>query len=232
MNLRKDMVREFLDLPMRTYQALRKYLFFRQSEKNLNPTWDYDTITLKLFMHIAKTGEVELCGGMEQWESIVQKNSIANEVHEYSNYVESLKSHALLVNQYIVTKAHIDKLSMPVFGYGKIDIESFNYLLSKGYNIATHSKEAYIKSLTSALKKRENLLTRINMKRKELERIALQQQEKPGQEKNLEQLLAVLSLNLGFPVQDDITLARYNEYNKIIRKQQEQQKANGRNNQR
>lgn len=182
-------------------------------------------------MHIAKTGEVNLLNdglGFEAWEEIVRRNCIANEIHEYKNYLDALKSHALLVNQYITDKAHINKLILPVFGSGKIDMSSIEYLKSKGYVIDTSSKENYVSSLKVALSKRENLMTRINMKKKEIEKIALQQKAN-GEEKSLEQILAALSFQLGFPVTDDITLARYNEYNKIVRHQQSASKQHGRN---
>ena len=168
-------------------------------------------------MHIAKTGDVNLIrGGAEVWEEIVRLNCIANEVHEYQNYINALRSHALLVNQYINDKAHIMKL---VYTDSIVSVGSVEYLRNKGYTIDTTSNEKYAESLTAALKKRENLMTRINMKRKELERITLQ--KKSGEaERSLEQLLAMVSVQVGFQLEADITLARFNEYARIIKVRQ------------
>jgi lipase chaperone LimK len=175
-------------------------------------------------MEIAKTGNVSLLNSknnLETWEEIVRLNCVNNEMHEYINYLNALRSLSLLVNQYITVKAHISKLSLPVFTGDKIDLASVEYLRSKGYEINMESKEKYIESLKVCLKKRENLMTRINMKRKEIERLSIQQKG-GSEEKGIEQLLASLSFQLGFTVSDDITLARFNEYNRIIKIQQEQ----------
>jgi hypothetical protein len=183
-------------------------------------------------MHIARTGNVSLLNdglGPEAWEEIVRRNCIANEVHEYQTYLNALRSHALLVNQYIADKAHINKLMLPVLGGGKINVGSLEYLRNKGYVIDTTTKESYIASLKGALRKRENLMTRINMKKKEIERIALQQKGGKGEDRSVEQLLAALSFQIGFPIAEDVTLARFNEYSRIVRIQQSETQRHGRN---
>jgi len=186
---------------------------------------------LKLFIHIAKTGEVGLLKSSNNtlaWEEIVRKNCLVNDVHEYTNYLNALRSLSLLINQYICVKAHIDKLSIPVFTGSKIDMKSVEYLNDKGYSIDFSSKENYVESLKSALKKRENLMTRINMKRKEIESITTQQKT-GGEEKSMEQLLASLSFQLGFTINDDVTLARFNEYGRIIKVKNSEVNRHGRN---
>jgi len=177
-----------------------------------------------LSIQIAKTGNINLLNAKnneEAWEEIVRKNCAANEVQDYKNLTDALRSQALLVNQYINDKAHIMKLAV------KVDKGSIEYLRNKGYKIDTSSTEDYAESLNDALKKRENLRTRINMKRKEIERINLQ--NKHGEEKGLEQILASMSYHIGFQIGDEISLARFNEYSKIIKAQNAQAKQNGRN---
>jgi hypothetical protein len=177
-------------------------------------------------MQIAKSGDTSLlnagANAMEVWEEIVRKNCIANGVHEYTNYISALRSHALLVNDYISIKAHLIKLSYVV------DEQSIEYLKAKGYVVDKSSTEAYTTSLVSALKKRENLMTRINMKKKELERIALQHKSGDG-DRGIEEILATVSFQIGFSLSDDITLARFNEYVKIIKVQQTESQKHGRN---
>jgi len=179
-------------------------------------------------MEIARTGNMELINNnSEAWEEIVRRNCIANEVHEYKNYIDAMRSLALLSNKYIAIKAHVDRLSIPVFGGGEISGDSVLYLNSIGIEVDTTSKESYVASLLAALKKRENMMTRINMQRKELEKIITQ--TKVTEEKGIEQILAVLSYNIGFPIGDNVTLARFNEYNKLVKVQQSELKRNGRN---
>lgn len=183
-------------------------------------------------MEIAKSGNVSLLNStnnLEEWEEIVRLNCINNDIHDYVNYLNALRSLSLLVNQYIAVKAHLSKLSIPVFTGGKIDIGSVEYLRSKGYEINMETKETYIISIQNALKKRENLMTRINMKRKEIEKLSTQHGKTVGDDKGVEQLLATLSFQLGFSVSDDITLARFNEYTKIVKVQAEHAKNHGRN---
>jgi len=183
-------------------------------------------------MHITKTGDVSLLNdglGVEGWEEIIRRNCLANDVHSYQIYLEALRSHALVVNRYIADRAHINNLMLPIFGYGKIDLGSLEYLRNKGYAIDTSSKEKYIESLKGALSKRENLMTRINMKRKEIENLSLQAAGSKGTERGLEQLLASLSFQVGFSIPEDVTLARFNEYGRVLREQQAQQKRHGRN---
>jgi hypothetical protein len=108
-------------------------------------------------------------------------------------------------------------------------VGSLEYLRNKGYVIDTTTKESYIASLKGALRKRENLMTRINMKKKEIERIALQQKGGKGEDRSVEQLLAALSFQIGFPIAEDVTLARFNEYSRIVRIQQSETQRHGRN---
>lgn len=178
-------------------------------------------------MHIANTGQVELLNApnnIEAWEEIVRLNCMHNDTTEYSSYLTALKSYALLINDFITIKAHIGKLTLPVFDGSKVNMESVAYLEKKGYKIDFSSKENYIESLKAADKKRSNLMTRINMRRKEIEKLTAN--NKPGEQKGLEQILAALSFQLGYTVEDNITLARYNEYNKILKQKAE---AHGRN---
>jgi glutaredoxin 2 len=201
-------------------------------ERNSKVTYTYDNIPLQLFIHIAKTGEVELLNAvepLEAWEEIISRNCAVNEIHDYKVYLEAMRSQAVISNEYMCIKAHLIKLSLPVFAGSKIDMNSVEYLEKKGYKINLDSKEAYIESLRAALKKKENLLTRINMKTKEIERMLIQNQGAKNGEKSIEELLASLSFHIGFSIPGDVTLARFNEYTRMLRRQAEISKAHGRN---
>jgi hypothetical protein len=177
-----------------------------------------------MYMEIASSGNVSLLNApdnMEAWEEIVHLNCKANGDNEYNQYVQLAKSYALAVNEYIRTNAAISKLCIVV------DRDLAEELTKKGYKISLDgNSEDYAESLIRASNKTANLLTRINMKKSEMNRLST-----PGKglQKGLEEILAALSYSIGFPVNEDIKLSRFNEYTRILRVRAEQEKqAHGR----
>jgi len=180
-----------------------------------------------MYLEIANTGNVSLLNAednMTAWESIVEKNCKVNGADEYSQYVSLSKSYALTVNEYIGVNAAINKLAFIV------DYDLVDWLVKKGYKIETGNGKkdfnlVYAESLAKAQRKAANLMTRINMKKSELIRMS-----KPGKQdgRTLEEILATVSYAIGFTISEDVTLARFNEYNRILRVRAEQEKQHGR----
>jgi hypothetical protein len=172
--------------------------------------WQYETIPLKLYLEIASSGDLSklvLSGNVnaeEAWEEIVRKNQQAVGSNRYDNYFEKSQSYALMVNEYIFVRSALIYLSV------KPDKEVAGLLAEKGYKI---DPKNYIESLNKAFRKSENLITKAISKQNELH----VEQEQRG-ESSFEEIMANLVVGLGFHVNDDITLSRYNEYRKIIKK--------------
>lgn len=172
-------------------------------------------------MDIAKTAEFERLrisgsGGDAYlaWEEIMKRNGEQNGSFRYSEYLENHKSYAELNNEYILTKALLIKLCFVV------DFECIQSLRELGYKINTENSAKYEESLTRALRKSENLITKINMRKNQIESVA----NEKGDDFGFEEVMASLISSLGFEVSSDITLARYNEYKKIIKKKHERNK--------
>lgn len=160
---------------------------------------------------VAKTkARPEKCA--EAWEEIVQRNAEENGSYEYQNYLDNLREYYRLITEHTLVKASLLKLTY------KVDPALAKYLTSRGYVIRlgkqkASDSEAYANSIHAALKKSDNLVTKIRMKQKEMTNTT----NLKGQVKTFESLMGNLIALLGFEVSADITLARYNEYKKFIK---------------
>ncbi len=184
----------------------------------------YDTITLRDFIAISSLGDYQrlVVNGQPSseevtnaWIAIVRQNAEANGDRSYDSYFQLLKSYTLLVAQYTIVKAELMQLSVV------IDYDLVLDLRKRGYKISLNSTAELAKSIEAALKKVSNLVTKATMKQKEMEAM-MANQPKSGKV-GFEQLMANISTGLGFVVQDDITLARYNEYKRILKDKQSHQ---------
>lgn len=199
----------------------------KQSSQNLSHTseglYDYDTIPLKVYIQIASTGKLELLlikgenktleVYTEQWESIVKRNSDTTGTFDYDEYFQLLKSYALLMVDYTLSKALLISLSF------NIDYEKLQKVRSLGYRIDTSNTLTYTTSLTNALRKCENLNTKLVAKRKEIDLLF---KDAVKNKTGFEEIIANLNYQLGFNVNEDITLARFNEYKKILNRKRKQ----------
>lgn len=171
--------------------------------------YTYETIPLKVYIEIANTKNLSLIGEgnvTEVWEEIVRKNSEANQDTTYENYVYNYKQYNRFYREYLILKAAIVVL------IAKVDKDLIEYLGKMGHTIDTSSEERYDESLIALGKKADNLTSKIKTKANE---IVMMDEEKKGQ--GFEEVMAVLCSSMGFHVPDDITLARYNEYKKILK---------------
>lgn len=179
----------------------------------------YDNITLRTYLHIAATGEYDKlivkgdCSKEEclaVWEELVNRN---NNGQVFSAYFDSSQKYALLISDYNTIKATLFILLF------EVDNDAIAFLKRKGYVIDTSSRAKYDASLALAMKTSDNLLTKIQMKQNEIASMCDNGSRMVG----FEEVVANISFLLGFTINDDITLARYNEYRRIIAKRHEQQ---------
>ena len=147
---------------------------------------------------------------MIEWEKIVSKNYETNGEFDYVNYIDLQEGFAHLLNEYNVVKAQLLKLSFVV------DENIIEELRGKGYRIDTSSKSKYIESLNSALHRSDNIISRIKIKKSEIN--SLIEDERTDDKPTFDSIVALVSMYLGFPIPDDIGLARFNEYKKLIKK--------------
>lgn len=171
-------------------------------------------------MEIADSGNISLVAKTkarpekcaEAWEEIVRRNAEENGSYEYQNYLDNLKEYYRLIAEHTLVKASLLKLTY------KVDPQLAKYLTSRGYVIRLGKQkaadsEAYANSIQAALRKSDNLVTKIRMKQKEMTNTT----NLKGQSKTFESIMGNLIAMLGFEVSADITLARYNEYKKFIK---------------
>lgn len=213
------MVKRFLDWIVRVKKTSFSILKNRFKIFTEN-YYSYETIPLKVYFEVSRGNYVllQLKGRQnieklnQVWEEIVKKNAKANESFQYDNFFAVYKSHGNLIQEYTTVKAILMKLAFKV---DKIDIE---YLKKKGYAINTTTSQKYLDSLLAAIKKSDNLVTRAVMKANELKSFKGKLDESL---QTFDSVMADLTSSLGFEVKDEISLARYNELKKNIRKRNE-----------
>lgn len=219
---------KFLAWIRRTLLSLQGFTSSLITKKQSPELYSYDSVPFKLYISIAGgkslkdlviKGKVTNEQLAEAWEQIVKRNSSHNGSYQYGSYFQLLQAYELLINEYQMIKAMLTKLSI------KVDAETINDLKQKRFFINTKSSALYEESLLAAGRKVENLVTKIRMKQNEMREL----ENKGGKDEmrvGFEELMANLSMGLGFSVEDNITLARYNEYQKLLKKKVELSKAN------
>ena len=206
-----------------------KVHLFRGSKRKSRPStaglYTYDSIPLTLYLEVAQTGNTDLIvisGNPTQkeidaaWEEITRLNS--QSTGRTSEQLDNIKDYVRLLSKYSAAQASIMQLHLCV------DDEAILYLASNGYKIDTSSNTAYRDTLKSAQRKAANVVTKIESKYKEIMDAAAQADPDTPLQSGIETMLAAVSATLGFNVESNVTLARFNEYNKIIKKRVEAQK--------
>lgn len=181
--------------------------------------YSYDDITLRLYMEIGKTGKyskLKIKGKptpaqcLKAWEEIVKKNnegsSAASEASIYTMTMEGLNKH---LADYVAVKAD---LLILVF---EIDDDRLKYLESKGYKLDQSSGSKFTESLNAALRRAENLKNKAESRKEELINMS---KGKAKKEIGFDEVMAGLISMWGQPIDDNITLVRFNEYQRIIQK--------------
>lgn len=149
------------------------------------------------------TTQLDLC-----WDAIVEANNRATGSNNYANQTESLERRARLIADYMLVRLRLANL------YYRVDPETIAWLNAKGYPIVTTTRTAFIASITDANNRVENLLSKIASVNNELARMKVNRKEQP---KTVGQLIASVSMELGFRLPNDVTLAEYNDYCKMLK---------------
>lgn len=190
---------------------------------------------MKLYLDISSTGNTALLAHdgvddgtcAERWDAIQQANSKQNNDLSFLSYLSNLKVFARLLREYNIIKCDLLKLFTLLHGGGIVlqpDDEVVLDLAKRGYVIATaNGKYAYAESINAALKKSESITTQLVMRRNKL-LTNVKDQDSKGLV-GIEEIIANLSVSLGFEVNDSITLRRFTEYKKIIRAKNDAAKA-------
>ncbi len=185
----------------------------------------YDTIELPVYLEIAQTSNYGLLviegrpsdkQLAEQWEAIVVRNSQANGF-SLENYEDDLKTYAELLGTY--EKVRLSLLECMFV----IDNETIAFLEEKGFKLDRSSASKYAKSIQACLQKSKNILTKLKTKYNEIQASNTVDKKAPVKT-SVEEVLANISVSMGFNVEPTVTLARFNEYKKIVRKRAEKSK--------
>jgi len=201
--------------------------FSANKSKRITPTFfSYNNITLKLFLEIAETsdykkllisGEASAEDCAEQYEKIVEQHNYHNGNHDHLNYLSHLKSYRDLLLKFNTVRECILYLTRA------IDHDIIAWLKTQGYPIDISCQSKFEKTFAAALNKSNNINSKLKQKWNQIQNfnqaLMERQQAYNGAAGGIEERLATLSFNLGFSVDENITLARYNEYVKIINKQ-------------
>jgi hypothetical protein len=199
-------------------------MFYRTYKNSSVVFYTYDDLLLRLYFEIAKSGEftklvisgnasIEQC--LEAWELIIKKQQQITGNNQYNAFFRLNKGYLINLNDYTLIRA-----CLILTGINNLfpDYEYIQILKEKGYPIDLSSPESIVNSVNVGLQKCEKLITKATTKRKEIE--LLIKQSETSEEIGFEQVIANLNYQLGFNIDDNLTLARYNEYQKIIKAKQ------------
>jgi len=189
--------------------------------------YTYENILLTTYQEIAQTGNLGLLiikGRPSEkelttrWEQIAAENGKCNG-YDSNGYHENVKDYVRLLATYQGVQASLLQL------YICFDDEAIAFLESKGYHIDASTQSKYMESIQNGLQKVKNVITKIKSKYNIIAQYLKENKEKETPLKtSVEEMLANVSAQMGFSVNMDVTLARYNEYNRIIRKRIDAQK--------
>lgn len=204
----------------KTSETTVENISFQTSKNSSVKLYDYGNILLRTYIEIATKGDFSLLiiSGtpsaeelIQRWESIVRQNSKGNGDHRYDAYFELLKGYGEITGAYTITSIQLEIL------FYKIDWKIIEEVRQAGYKIETDSSEVYAKSIHAARRKIANLITRSEMKRKEIERQFGGKQEDVGAQ-TYEEIIGMLELALDRTIMDaeTLTLAKYNVLKKGV----------------
>lgn len=205
----------------------------KSHQKSKNTTvlfYSYETITLKLYLEIVRTLDLKkliVAGVADQaqcqqvWDKIMERCAEVNGGLDYVGYIDLSQRQGYLLKEYNIIKAWLIKL------WFVVDDEIIGNLIDRGYNIITTKEnpkynhnvslsENYKRSLIDALQRSENLVTKIKMTANEIKEM-FEGKQGGRQDIMFDEIMAFLLVR-GIKVEDSITLSRYNELVKILRK--------------
>lgn len=145
------------------------------------------------------------------WEQIVKRQEENSGSNKYHIYFDLEASKGLLLADYIVIKATLMKLALTQENVE----EDIAYLQSKGYRI---NLKTLTKTINAAIKRSDNLITRMRMKESEIKKLS----GNDGEEKvqiSFQDVITDLNFALGWRAADEnITLAAYNRFRILLKR--------------
>jgi len=150
----------------------------------------------------------------EQWESIVSQNNRENGSNLYDTYFENFQEYYRLCNEYVMIRAILLRCNIAT------TVEEIkkhvDYVNIRGYRLNIKEgidSHKFIESLDRAFSKCDNLKTRIQMKLNEIKASNVE-----GNNDSFDDVMANLVSLLQTNVDDDITLSRYNSFQKVLKR--------------
>src|SRR6267154_5507874 len=136
-NLFKSMVKIFSEKAKKTFKQLSHIRFSQSTKISAESYWQYDNITLRLFLKIAYSGNLALVskkGKLDEscekvWNKIIEQDSKTNggvtAIHQINDY----KALGAITKDFIMVRGALLKLSFTV------DNDAVLMLAKKGYKI-------------------------------------------------------------------------------------------------
>lgn len=157
---------------------------------------------------MTQSGDGDPSTAFDAYEAIIRRNGRVNGSPEFDTYLGDLLAYKNYLQDYNTITATLFCLRY------EIDDDSIAWLKARGYHINTSGAAAYKKSLENCTQQAENIVSKMKSKLKAIEKRGKDAAVAPS---SFEEIMAALCTALGFQVSDDITLARYNHYYKIIK---------------
>jgi hypothetical protein len=162
----------------------------------------------KLYTGKGNSDEVK---SVEAWEAIMKRNSSENGTFDYDSHKQLLTGYHLLTCKHLYERAILLSLS------GQIDWATLQEARARGYKIKTDNSHVYAKTLGEAFSRCNNLVTKINIKKGEIERAFPKKNDNDSD--SFDTIMASLAMAAApMIIHEDVTLARFNEINKILKK--------------
>ncbi len=183
-----------------------------------------------------KIGKVDNQQCLDKWEELIKRQEKETGSNNLGAYISLLKAYLSYANDHEVIRAtlmliyHSNEQRIAKDGslvwVNLIDWKHVVWLKSKGHTIDFTTYDSMVDSVKACLHKNENLVTKAVSKRKELEKML--EGKEGGKEVEFVDIMAQLNFAWPNPVADNISLATYNSYQKILKakfKAQEQEHA-------
>lgn len=202
--------------------------------KHTAQCYQYSNIPLKVYLEIAENLDLSLLilsgePSEEQlqttWKDIIVSSTRANGNMEYDYQLNMVISYRNLLKEYNTIRAVLTKLMFV------IDDELISILTKKRYKIDTSYSSKYWESLTASWKRCDNMSTRLGIMMSQI-KAEFKEKNNSSQHETMEEVLGSISYGIGFNVEDNVTLARFNKYKHLLKKKSEtapvKAKSNGR----
>ena len=184
----------------------------------------YQDIKLTTYLEVMNSGDltkIVISGyptveAMEvAWEDIIKQAGKATGSGTFNKYYMHLKNYSRLIAEYNFIRSRLLQLMFVIDTNYIAELKKFKYNINVG-----GTSYDYSESINKALRKSDNIISKIQLEKSQLESITANSNYVAS---SAEELLARVSVSLGFSIDSDITLARYNEYIKVIKARQSKQ---------